>query len=131
MARKTIKTMKQTTHKYNMTFKGVMKWAKHELGHVGNIIAVGDADLQYSYAQSVVNGMLHLRDAIYELLVDPRYKDHAPDLQKKHDEVVRVVQHLIKDFHIDLESIKRFNTRHVLSNLNYLKPSSRRTTRRK
>ena len=130
MARKTIKTMKQTTHKYNMTFKGVMKWAKHELSHVGNIIAVGDPDLQYSYAQSVVNGMLHLRDAIYELVVDPRYKDHAPDLQKKHDEVVRVVRHLIKDFHVDLDSIKRFNTRHVLSNMNYLKPS-KRTTRRK
>ena len=123
--------MKQTTHKYNITFKGVMKWAKHELAHVGNIIAVSDPDLQYSYAQSVVNGMLHLRDAIYELLVDPRYKDHAPDLQKKHDEVVRVVRHLIKDFNIDLESIKQFNTRHVLSNLNYLNPSNRRTTRRK
>lgn len=123
--------MKQTTHKYNITFKGVMKWAKHELAHVGNIIAVSDIDLQYSYAQSVVNGMLHLRDALYELLVDPRYKDHAPDLQKKHDEVVRVVQHLIKDFNIDLESIKQFNTRHVLSNLNYLKPEGRRTTRRK
>ena len=125
MSRKTMKS-KKPTHKYNITYKGVMKWAKHELAHVGKIIGVADPDLQYSYAQSVVNGMLHLRDALYELLVDPDYVDKAIDLRKKHDEVVRVIRHLIKDFHVNLEDIKKFNTRHVLSNMNYLKNNATR-----
>jgi hypothetical protein len=33
-----------------------MEWAKSELEHVGRIAAVEDPDIQYSYAQSTVNG---------------------------------------------------------------------------
>ncbi len=37
-----------------------------------------------------------------------------------HDKVIRVVKHLIKDFDVNLEDIKQFNTRKVLGNLSYL-----------
>ena len=103
-----------------MTVKGVMHWAQNELEHVGYLVGVKDPDIQYAYAQSTVNGMLHLRDAIFELVNDPNYVTHKEDLQRTHDKVVRVVKHLIKDFNVNLEDIKTFNTRHVLGNLSYL-----------
>ena len=103
-----------------MTVKGVMNWAQNELEHVGNLVGVNDPDIQYAYAQSVVNGMLHLRDALLELVNDPNYATHHEDLQRTHDKVVRVVKHLIKDFNVNLEDIKTFNTRQVLGNLSYL-----------
>ena len=105
---------------YKMTVKGVMHWAQNELEHVGYLVGVRDPDIQYSYAQSVVNGMLHLRDALLELVNDPNYATHKEELQRTHDKVVRVVKHLIKDFNVNLEDIKTFNTRHVLGNLSYL-----------
>ena len=105
---------------YKMTVKGVMHWAQNELEHVGYLVGVKDPDIQYAYAQSVVNGMLHLRDALFELVNDPNYSTHHEDLQRIHDKVVRVVKHLIKDFNVNLEEIKTFNTHHVLSNLSYL-----------
>ena len=107
--------------KYNATARGVMEWAAGELEHVGRIAAVEDADIQYAYAQSTVNGMLHLRDALLELVNDPDYADKKNDLKKTHDAVIRVIKHLIKDYDVNLEEIKSFNTRHVLSNLSYLK----------
>jgi hypothetical protein len=116
--------------KYNMTVHGVMKWADHELKHVGYLVTVKDPDIQYSYAQSVVNGMLHLRDALFEMVNDPKYEQQKSDLLKTHDNVVRAVKHVIKDFGVDLKDIKRFNTRHVLSNLDYLKLNSKRRTRK-
>jgi hypothetical protein len=103
-----------------MTVDGVMNWAKNELKHVGYLIGVKDKDIQYAYAQSVVNGMLHLRDALVELVNDPTYVKHKQDLQRTHDKVVRVVKHLIKDFDVNLDDIKQFNTRKVLGNLSYL-----------
>lgn len=125
-----------SSKKYNMTVKSVMKWACNELKHVGNLVGVEDPDIQYAYAQSVVNGMLHLRDALLELVNDPNYADHKVDLQKTHDKVVRVIKHLIKDFNVNLEEIKTFNTHHVLGNLSYLSNNSsvvggRRTRTRK
>lgn len=108
---------------YHMTAKGVMCWAKNELEHVGYLIGVKDPDIQYSYAQATVNSMLHLRDALFELVNDPNYKTHKEELQRTHDKVVRVVKHLIKDFNVDLGAIKRFNTRKVLGDLSYLKDS--------
>jgi hypothetical protein len=105
---------------YKMTVKGVMNWAQHELEHVGYLVGVNDPDIQYAYAQSVVNGMLHLRDALFELVNDPNYTEHKVDLLKTHDKVVRVVKHLIKDFNVNLEEIKTFNTHRVLGNLSYL-----------
>lgn len=107
--------------KYHATAKGVMKWAESELEHMGRIAAVEDPDLQYSYAQSTVNGMMHLRDALVELVEDPDYADKKTDLLRTHDQVVRALKHLIKDYDVNLENIKKFNTRGVLSGFNYLK----------
>lgn len=107
--------------KYHATAKGVMKWAESELEHMGRIAAVEDPDLQYSYAQSTVNGMMHLRDALVELVEDPDYADKKTDLLRLHDQVVRALKHLIKDYDVNLENIKKFNTRGVLSGFNYLK----------
>ena len=115
---------------YKMTVKGVMNWAQNELENVGYLVGVNDPDIQYAYAQSVVNGMLHLRDALLELVNDPNYATHKEDLQRTHDKVVRVVKHLIKDFKVNLEDIKTFNTRHVLGNLSYLNKSKKRVTRK-
>ena len=64
--------------------------------------------------------MLHLRDALFELVNDPNYETHKVDLLKTHDQVVRVIKHLIKDYNVNLEEIKTFNTHHVLGNLSYL-----------
>jgi hypothetical protein len=114
-----------SSKKYDMTVHAVMSWAKNELEHVGYLVGVHDPDIQYAYAQSVVNGMLHLRDALLELVKDPNYKMHHPDLQKTHDKVVRVIKHLIKDFKVDLNEIKKFNSRHVLGDLSYLKTKSK------
>lgn len=104
-----------------------MKWAEHELEHVGRLVAVKDPDIQYAYAQSVVNGMLHVRDALFELVNDPKYAHQKVDLLKTHDNVVRAVKHVIKDFDVNITDIKRFNTRRVLGDLSYLKSSKRRT----
>jgi len=109
-----------SSKKYHATWKGVMGWAEGELEHMGRIAALEDPDLQYSYAMSTVNGMLHLRDALVELVQDPDYKEKKEDLQRLHDQVVRAVKHLIKDYDVDLNAIKKFNTRGVLGNLNYL-----------
>lgn len=107
--------------KYHATAKGVMQWAESELEHVGRIVAVEDPDVQYSYAQSTVNGMMHLRDALFELVNDPDYAEKKTDLLRTHDQVVRALKHLIKDFDVNLDDIKKFNTRGVLSGFNYLK----------
>lgn len=113
-----------------MTVHGVMNWAKHELEHVGYLVGVEDPDIQYAYAQSVVNGMLHLRDALLELIKDPAYSVHKEDLQRMHDKIVRTVKHLIKDFDVNLNEIKAFNSRKVLSNLSYLTQKKSRKTRK-
>ena len=114
---------------YDTTVSGVMNWAKHELEHVGYLVSVRDPDIQYAYAQSVVNGMMHLRDALFQMVSDPKYKRHRTDLLKTHDQVVRVIKHLISDFKVNVGEIKAFNSHHVLGNLSYLK-NSRKTRRR-
>jgi hypothetical protein len=105
---------------YDTTVSGVMNWARNELEHVGYLIAVRDPDIQYAYAQSTVNGMLHLRDALYQMVNDPNYQHQRVDLLKTHDQVVRTVKHLIADFHVKISEIKRFDTHRVLGKLNYL-----------
>jgi hypothetical protein len=97
-------------------------WKQHELEHVGRIAAMKDKDLQYSYALSTVNGMVHLRDAIYERVMDTKDKEHKTKLLREHDAVIHVIQHLIKDYGINLNTIRAFNERHVLRNMSYLKP---------
>jgi hypothetical protein len=109
-------------HKYDASCKDLAMWQQHELGHVGRIAAMKDKDLQYSYALSTVNGMMHLRDAIYEKVVDPKMEErHREMLQRDHDNVVRVIQHLIKDYNVNLSTIRAFNERKVLLPFNYLK----------
>ena len=114
---------------YHPTVKGIFEWANSELEHVGRIVSVEDPDLQYSYALSTVNGMAYLKDAIYELVNDPKYSMHKEDLLRLHGAVIRTMKHLVKDFKIDLNAIKAFNTRKVLSNRNftYLKNTKRKT----
>ena len=117
-----------STHTYDTTVNGVMMWAKSELEHVGRITSIKDEDVQYSYALSTVNGMAHLRNALFELVNDPNYANHKKDLLKTHDAVIRVMKQLIKVYSVDLNTIKQFNVRNVLGNLNYLKGG--RKTRR-
>ena len=116
-----------TLHKYETTANAAMMWAKSELEHVGRIVAVKDTKLQYSYAISTLNGMAHLKDALFELVTDPAYKHQKTDLLKTHDAVIRVMKHLIKDYHLNLETLRKFNTGHTLISLNYLKNSKRHT----
>jgi hypothetical protein len=104
---------------YHPTVRGVLEWANSELEHVGRIVSVEDPDLQYSYALSTVNGMAYLKDALYELVNDPKYSTHKEDLLRVHGAVIRTMKHLVKDFNIDLTAIKAFNTRKVLSNRNF------------
>jgi hypothetical protein len=116
---------------YHPTVRGVLEWANSELEHVGRIVSIEDPDLQYSYAMSTVNGMAYLKDALYELVNDPKYSTHKEDLLRVHGAVIRTMKHLVKDFNIDLDAIKAFNTRKVLSNRNftYLKNTKKENTR--
>lgn len=116
-----------STHRYDTTFDGVMRWAKAELDHVGRIVATKDRALQYSYAQAVVSGMAHVRDALFQMVNDPAYAYHQADLLTTHDQVVRAMKHLIRDFGVDLRSIRAFNTARVLSPFTYLKKSRRKS----
>jgi hypothetical protein len=117
-------------YKYHITAHAVMEWAKSELEHVGRIVACEDPNIQYSYALSTVNGMAHLKDALYELVNDPNYADKKEDLLRVHASVIRVMKHLIKDFNIDMNTIKAFNTKGVLSDLSYLKERKTRKSRK-
>ena len=97
-----------------------MMWATAELEHVGRIASMKDADLQYAYAMSTLNGMAHLKDALHELVTDPAYEKHYQDLQRTHDAVVRTMRYLKKTYNLDVDTVRAFNTRHTLSNLGYL-----------
>lgn len=106
--------------RYEITTKSAMQWAAAELDHVGRIAAVMDPDIQHAYAMSTLNGMAHLKDALFELVTDPDYKHHHKDLQRTHDAVVRTMRHLVETYELDLDAIRAFNTRGTLSNLGYL-----------
>jgi hypothetical protein len=62
---------------------------------------------------------------------DDAYEHHKKDLLIIHAKVIKAMKHLIKDFDLDLEAIKSFNTRHVLSNLSYLKNRNTRRNNKK
>jgi hypothetical protein len=64
--------------------------------------------------------MLHLRNAIYELIHDGSYKQHERDLQRLYANVNRAVQHLITEYNVERRTIERFNTRKVLGNVRNL-----------
>ena len=116
---------------YETTANGAMMWAKSELEHVGRIAGVKDKDLQYSYAMSTLYGMAHLKDALYELVTDPAYKHHKQDLLRTHDTVIRVMKHLCKEYKLNLNAIRAFNERKVLSNLSYLTKGTKTRSNRK
>lgn len=118
--------------KYHSTAKSLMMWANSELEHVGRIAAVEDPDLQYSYAISTLNGMAHLKDALYEFVTERPNEHMSKDLKIIHDKVIRVMKHLIKDYKLNIQEIVQFNTHKVLSSLNYLKnaPRSNNKTRK-
>ena len=107
-------------------------WANSELEHVGRIAALEDPDLQYSYAISTLNGMAHLKDALYEFVTERQGEPMTKDLKLIHDKVIRVMKHLIKDYKLNIQEIIQFNTRKVLSSLNYLKnvPKTNNKTRK-
>jgi hypothetical protein len=113
--------------KYKISVDGVMEWAKHELDAVGRIASIEDTDIQYTYAMCTVNGMLHLRKALMDLSENPTTQERARILQTL-DEVERVITHLIKDYGVDLNSIRAFNTRKIMGNIS--KFNSVNTTRR-
>lgn len=117
-------------YKYDITAKGALMWAASELEHVGRIVSVKDKHIQRSYAMSTLNGMAHLKDALYELVTDKSYGHWHNDLLKTHDAVIRTMKHLIKDFKLDLDTIRNFNTNHVLSDLSYLNTKNTRKTRK-
>lgn len=108
------------THKYHASCHDIEMWKDHELAHIGRIASMKDKDLQYSYALSTVNGMMHLRDAIYERFLETKEEDHRKKLQESHDGVVRALQHLIKEYKVNLDTIRTFNERHVLRDFSYL-----------
>jgi hypothetical protein len=118
--------------KYHSTAKSLMMWASSELEHVGRIAAVEDPDLQYSYAISTLNGMAHLKDALYEFVTERPNEHMSKDLKIVHDKVIRVMKHLIKDYKLNIQEIVQFNTHKVLSSLNYLKniPKTNNKTRK-
>ena len=117
--------------KYNGTAKGLMMWANSELEHVGRIVSIEDPNIQYSYALSTVNGMAHLKDALFEYISDHPESTMKSDLLVIHEKVIRVMKHLIKDFNIDLTTIEAFNTRGTLSTLNYLRKDTQSGGKRK
>lgn len=119
------------TPQYDTTAKGLMMWATSELEHVGRIVSLKDKDLQYSYALSTVNGMAHLKDAIFQYVQKHPNSHMRDDLLTIHEKVIRAMKHLIKDFDVDLETIRAFNTRGTLSSFEYLKNGSKRRATRK
>jgi hypothetical protein len=112
---------------------GVSEWAASELEHIGRIAAVKNPDLQYSYAQHTVSGMLHLRDAIKQLIRKEKSAGVRNDLRKLYGQVNRALQHLITEYNINSNAIKRFNTRKVLGSVNNIKwgKQKRRTYKKK
>jgi len=115
--------------KYEMTAKGLMCWANSEMAHVGRIVGVKDPDIQYAYAISTLNGMAHLKDALYEFVMERQGEPMTKDVKIIHDKVIRIMKHLIKDFNLNVQEIVQFNTKKVLSSLNYLKNAPRITNK--
>jgi hypothetical protein len=68
--------------------------------------------------------MLHLRNALRELVSDPAYSFQREDLLRTHDQVIRAIKHLIKDYSLDVNTVQLFNTRGVLGDLSNLKGTS-------
>jgi len=113
-------TLTAHTKVKNSPFGGVLNFG------MSGIASLKDKDIQYSYALSTVNGMAHLRNALFELVNDSEYEYHKKDLLKTHDAVIRVMKQLIRDYKVNLATIKSFNVRHVLGDMKYLRKTRRR-----
>jgi uncharacterized protein YabN with tetrapyrrole methylase and pyrophosphatase domain len=107
-------------HKYEASCHDIEMWKDQELEHMGRIASMKDKDLQYSYALSTVNGLMHLRDAIHERRLEVKDASHKKELHRSCNDVIRAIQHLIKDYKINLDTIRAFNERHVLQDFSYL-----------
>lgn len=123
--------MSASPYKYEKSPHCLMKWVASELEHVGRIIAMKNEHLQKSYAMSTVNGMAHLKDALFEAVHDPENQEHKTQLLRAHDAVIRTMKHLIADFKLNVGAIEAFNTERVLSNLSYLKNTGTKRNMRK
>jgi len=66
---------------------------------------------------------------LYEFVTERQGESMTKDLKLIHDKVIRVMKHLIKDYNLNLQEIVQFNTRKVLSSLNYLKNAPRNTNK--
>jgi hypothetical protein len=113
--------IEMSSHKYHATMSGVLAWANSELDHVGRIASIEDKSIQYAYAVSTVNGMMHLRNALYELVKDKNYEWKREEFLRTHDQVVRVIKHLMSEYKIDFKTIKRVNVSGLLKNTSYLR----------
>lgn len=111
---------------YNITRMGVSEWATSELEHIGRIASMKNPDLQYSYAQHTASGMLHLRDALKQLIRKEKSVSARRELQKLYGQVHRALQHLVTEYNINSNAIKQFNTRHVLGPVNNIKWGTRK-----
>jgi hypothetical protein len=109
--------MNSAQRKYKITCMSAMKWATHELNAVGRIASIKDVDIQYTYAMCTVNSMLHLRKALMDLSEDPTYTQERASVLQTLDEVERVITHLIKDYNVDLNAIRSFNTRKIMGDI--------------
>ena len=105
---------------------GIMEWAKNELEHIGRIASVKNPDLQYAYAQHTVSGMLHLRDALKQLIRKEKSVGTRHDLQNLYGQVHRALQHLVTEYNINSNAIKKFNTRKVLGPIHNIKWGTRK-----
>jgi hypothetical protein len=111
----------KSVKQYDITLKNIMMWADQEIESIGSITALENADLQYSYALSTLNGMAHLKDALDQLIKDKDTVGASKrDLTIKLNKVIRVMKKLMKDYNLDIKAIKAFNVKKVLGSLEYL-----------
>jgi len=116
--------------KYKISQMSAMKWAEHELEAVGRIASIEDKDIQYTYAMCTVNGMLHLRKALMDLSENPIYTQERNRTLQTLDEVERVISHLIKEYGVDLNAIRTFNTRKIMGDISKFNVPVMNTTRK-
>jgi hypothetical protein len=90
---------------YETTQMGVIAWAKNELEHIGRIASTKNPDLQYSYAQHTVSAMLHLRDAIKQMIRKEKSVGMRNDLRKLYGQVKRALQHLVTQYNVKSNAI--------------------------
>jgi hypothetical protein len=91
-------------------------------------IVHGERRLDYFLAPSSM--MAHLKDAIAQYVDQHPRSTMREDLLVLHEKVIRVMKHLISDFGVNLDTIRAFNTRGVLSSMEYLKNGKSRKSRK-